>query len=335
MPNAPAVARVAAVALWCAAVPAMALPPAWTDAERATFFASPEDPPPKELGGINDDFKGRHYTAGDEFRLHLFAPKVKDLGGGYLGVGSDQAYILIGWARSEVAWLTDYDPLVVALHRAYRVFFLHADDAQEFVRLWSADGQNDAVELVRAKLQGADAKAAIAAYRASRGLVAVRLAKIRRALKAAGAPCFLDDPAAYDHIRGLYQRDRIRALGANLLADKGIAGVAAAAKALQVQIHTLYLSNAEEYWSYTPQYRSNILALPLGERALVLRTLSGWKKNGDYCYHVQTAASYLGYLRAKVWKVFGIMRCGDKSEEASLKLLTTDRVPAAKGGAGR
>lgn len=324
--------RTFTVVLWLSLTPvavaqaAPALAPLSAD-QRAALWGSPEDPAPEELGGINDDFKGRHYVAGDEFRLHLFAPKLRNLGGGYLGVGSDQAYIFIGWARPEVAWLTDYDPLVVALHQAYRVFFLEAPTAEKFVQLWSADNAKASVALLRGKLTGAAQKGAVTAFVQSRGLVALRLAKVRRGLKAAGEPGFLDDDAAYQHIRTMYQTDRIRPMSANLLADKGLAGVAAAAGKLGVPIRGLYLSNAEEYWNYTPQFRKNITALPFGDGALVWRTLSGFKKNGDYCYHVQTAASYTGYLRNNVWKVFGIMRCGDKSEEDSLKLLYTDRVP--------
>lgn len=312
------------------ASPASAAPPPWSAEQRAIFFGSATDPPPKELGGINDDFKGRHYVAGDEFHLERFAPKLKNLGGGYLGVGSDQAYIFIGWARPEVAWLTDYDPLVVALHGAYRVFFLESADAAAFLERFNAKNQADSVALLQAKLTGIDAKAAVAAYRQSRSLVWARLHKVRYGLKKNGAACFLDDPEAYAHIRGLYQADRIRAMQTNLLESKGIAGIAAAAKQLNVKIHGLYLSNAEEYWAYTPQYRKNIAALPFGDGALVWRTLSGFKKNGDYCYHVQTAASYLGYLNAKVWKIFGIIRCGDKTEEESNALLFTDRIPGQK-----
>ncbi len=320
-----------AVTLSLCAVPATAagLGPLSPD-QRAILWGTAEDPAPEELGGINDDFKGRHYVAGDEFRLHLFAPKLRGLGGGYLGVGSDQAYVFIGWARPEIAWLTDYDPLVVSLHQAYRVFFLASPTADQFLQCWSAANSKASVALLREKLTGQAQKGAVAAFQQSRGLVALRLAKVKRGLKAAGEPGFLDDDAAYQHIRTLLQTDRIRPLSANLLADKGLAGVAAAATKLGVPIRGLYLSNAEEYWSYTPQFRKNIAGLPFGDGAMVWRTLSGFKKNGDYCYHVQTAVSFVGYLRHKVSKVFGIMRCGDKKEEDSLKLLYTDRVPVPR-----
>ncbi len=319
-------ALAAAAALVCS-LPAAADPAAWSAAEHKTFWESPEDAPPKELFGINDAFKGRHYVAGDEYRLDLFAPKVKDLGGAYLGVGSDQGYLFVGWMRAHTAWLIDYDPLVVALHGAYRVFFLESADGSAFLQRWNPKATVDSVALLKDKLPEAQRKSAIAAFRQSRGAVWVRLTKLRAMLKKSGHPSFLDDAAAYAHIRGLLQLERIRPISANLLESKGLVGIAASARTLGVQFKGVYLSNAEEYWPYSPQFRKNIDGLPFADGALVWRTLSGFKKNGDYCYHVQTAPSYLGYLRRKVWKVFAIMRCGDKTLEESRVLLFTDRVP--------
>ena len=127
--------------------------------------------------------------------------------------------------------------------------------------------------MLQAKLTGSDAKGAVAAYRQSRSLVWSRLHKVRHGLKKAGAPCFLDDAAAYAHIRGLYQQDRIRPMQANLLESKGIIGIGEAAKKLGVQIRGMYFSNAEEYWSYTPQFRKNIAALPFADDSLDLVVL--------------------------------------------------------------
>ncbi|MBM4344396.1 MAG: hypothetical protein FJ100_13590 [Deltaproteobacteria bacterium] len=313
-------------ALASASAAAEVLP--WTDAQRAAFQNSPEDAPPKELFGINDAFKGRHYVAGDEFRLDFFAPRLKNLGGAYVGVGSDQGYLFVGWMRADTAWLIDYDPLVVALHAAYRVFFLESADGPAFLQRWSPKSTADSVALLNEKLPDPSRKAVIAAYRQSRGAVWVRLTRLRAMLKKAGHPTFIDDAAAYAHIAALLRAERIRPMSANLLESKGLIGIGDAARALGVSLKALYLSNAEEYWPYSAQFRKNIQALPFDDAALVLRTLSGFKKNGDYCYHAQTAPSYLGYLRRKVWKVFAIMRCGDKSVEASRQLLYTDRVPA-------
>ncbi|MSQ81474.1 MAG: hypothetical protein EXR77_00955 [Myxococcales bacterium] len=319
-----------AITIACATAPAApawgALAP-WTAAERATFWDSPQDAAPKELLGINDEFKGRSYTTGDEFHLELFAPKVRNLGGGYMGVGSDQAYIFIGWARPEVAWLTDYDPLVVALHAAYRVFFLHSADGAAFLQRWNSKNAAESLALLKQQLPPTVSKSTLAAFRLSRSLIWARLNRVRHMLNKAKQPCFLDEAAAYAHIQQLYQLERIRPLSANLLESKAIVGIGAAARTLGVHIHGLYLSNAEEYWPYSPQFRKNIQSLPFGDAAIVWRTLSGFKKNGDYCYHIQTAASYLGYLQRKVWKVFAIMRCGDKTPEQAAQLLYTDRVP--------
>jgi hypothetical protein len=63
------------------------------------FFGSPEDPKPAHRA------RDSHYWVGNECALHGFYQDIKGLGGGYIGIGSDQAYLLLGWARPRLAWL--------------------------------------------------------------------------------------------------------------------------------------------------------------------------------------------------------------------------------------
>ena len=46
---------------------------------------------------------------GNEDHLDLFRPAVKDKGGLYIGVGTDQNYLLGAWARAEALVLMDFD----------------------------------------------------------------------------------------------------------------------------------------------------------------------------------------------------------------------------------
>lgn len=47
---------------------------------------------------------------------------------------------------------------------------------------------------------------------------------------------------------------------------------------LNVPIRVVYLSNIEDYFSYTPGFRDNLLSLPTDEKGIVLRTMQNGTK---------------------------------------------------------
>ena len=116
--------------------PALANPGPLTPAEKATLEALPEDTAPEKLNATREDLEGRHYLSGDEANLHLFYPRLKDLGGAYAGVGSDQTYLFAGWMKPRFAFVTDYDPWIKWLHLSYVAFFRKAETIEEFRSYW-------------------------------------------------------------------------------------------------------------------------------------------------------------------------------------------------------
>ena len=97
----------------------------------------------------------------------------------------------------------------------------------------------------------------------------------------------------------MLEEGRIRPMLANLLDDAAIAGIAEAARQLEVPIRVLYLSNAEQYWRrYDPQYRQNIAALPFDAEAVLLRTLLRVSIDKDFHYNVQPAENYAQWVSA-------------------------------------
>jgi hypothetical protein len=80
-----------------------------------------------------------------------------------------------------------------------------------------------------------------------------------------------------------------------------------------VAIGTLYLSNIEQYFMYTQDYRANMLGLPLSAQTVVLRTLPG--KPAGFQYMAQRGDNFhrwLGYKHAySVYRVRGLAK-GEK-----------------------
>lgn len=263
---------------------------------RAQFAAIRSDPAPPGL--IHDS----HYWISNEHSHFVWHAPLQALGGAYLGVGTDQNYLLAGWARSELLLLVDFDAAVVDLHRAYRVAFESSATPAEFIDLWTKTGAITHAERITAAYPDPDEQAgALRAQKVARASVHARLRKTVKVYAARGIPTFLDDQAQYDHLRALWRNGRVHAVRGDLTGDATLVDAAAALRAAGLPLSVLYLSNAEQYFEYLPSFRRNILALPLGEGSLVLRTL-GWQGHGfiegeQYHYARQSGPNFAAWLR--------------------------------------
>lgn len=305
------------------------LPPPITDAERAVLSAIPQDKAPKKLNATRPDLEGRHYLSGDEANLHLFHPRIKDLGGAYAGVGSDQAYLFAGWIKPRFAFVTDYDPWIQWLHLSYAAFFEKAETIDEFLGYWK--DTKAGLEVIGAHYKDHDklnrrARFVYAqgAHKASR-----RLRRLRKWSAEHEVPSFLSDPAMYDYVRAMVRGGRVIPLVCNLLDKKCLVGLGEATRALKVPLRVLYTSNAEQYWNYKQQFRANIQAQNFDEKSLVLRTLASKRSaNKDYHYHSQPGLNFQAWLEhAWVKQVRTIVPLVYVKDPDHLPLTHEDRDP--------
>lgn len=293
----------------------------------AVFWGSPEDPPAKELAAIKEEFRDRHFPTCDERNLELFEPHVRDIGGAYVGVGSDQSYLIIGWMRPEVAWLTDYDAWISDLHRVYRAFFLTAADADAFLALWK--DRDAGMKAIDEALAG-DPRAAHArkAYASARVIVGRRLDWVKRNWGRKGIRSFLTDAETYTFVRTMIQQRRIRPMVGNLLGTRGIAGVSEAARKLGIPIRAFYMSNAEDYWRYPKAFKENILGLHADERSVILRTTATKPSNGDFRYWVQPIDKMKEWMKSPGTRsVANILPWVSEKDRENVTIVVIDRLP--------
>lgn len=268
-----------------------------TDAQVEILLGTAEDEAPEYRGGITPERENKHYLAGNERMLHAYYPVIKDVGGGYVGVGTDQAYLFMSWARPEIAWLVDYDPAVVEVHELYRLFFAAAATPEEFVALWDKPRREEALAILAAAHDERKYKTLRRWYLGYKGWIFRRLQSVTRTMEKAEIPTYLTDQEHYDFVKQMLAQRRVRPMVVNLLETKGLQGIGEASQKLGVPIRLLYVSNAEEYWPrYPKSYRETMAALPFHEQALVLRTLLIWQVNTDYRYNVQPAQNYVQWL---------------------------------------
>jgi hypothetical protein len=281
--------------------PLEAAPVKLTQAQRELFVGSKEDPGTDFLGGVTKAQEGRHYVAGNEKRLDIFKPRIENLGGAFVGVGSDQAYLLIDWAKSELAWLVDYDPVIGDVHACYHAFFLAAHKREEFLRLWSKEGQEDAIRALEQTYAGKDLDGAVAVYKRYRPWIERRLRGLENRFSKLKVASFLTEQGNYDHIRAMVQAGRVRSLVGNLHQVGAVKDVGEVARQLKVPVRIFYVSNAEQYWeAFPPEYKQNLDALFADDKSIVIRTLLTWGKNQDYRYNIQPLANYREWL-GRAW----------------------------------
>ena len=244
------------------------------------------------------------YVKANEGRTHVWAPFVTNLGGVYLGVASDQNYSLIAAARSELAFVMDYDPRVVALHRRLRALILHSETNEAFIARFAPEAQRESLAILeRVYADAPDLSALKAGFRANREeLHAYYQLQLDRPARDQPDEFGWLQPEPYAYIRALYQQDRIIPVKGDLMGSRTITAVAAMARASGLPLRIVYLSNAPTAWGgqITPGYRSNLLALPFDERSVVLQTTNGggFRQNGYWHYNIH-AGLHLQRLLAR------------------------------------
>lgn len=266
------------------------------DAVRAAFLAIREDPAPPELT------RNSHYWISNEHSHFLWRERIAGVGGAYLGVGSDQNYLLAAWARSSLLVLMDFDGAIGDLHGVYKVAFAAAETPAAFLTLWGKTKEEELRGLVEAAYTDPEERKRVTrALKIARALVYSRLSRTRRDYEKRGVPTFLTDQADYDHVRKLWADGRVFAMRGDLTGDQTLVDIAAALEKAEVRLGVLYFSNAEQYFDYGPSFRRNMLRLPVQDDAVVVRTL-GWKGHGfvegeQYHYTIQPARKFAAWMR--------------------------------------
>jgi hypothetical protein len=265
---------------------------------RTAFYTSGEDPPTPYLYGVSPARAGMHYTVSNEWHIDLYAPAVTNLGGGFVGVGSDQCWLLIGWQRPERAWLMDYDPHVRDVHRLHTAFFIMSPDYATFRRLWDTDVDRTVKQVISTIWPSASMQAELfMRYLGNRHRVRKRLDGLHKNFLVTGRKSFLTDRETYDWTRMFVAEGRTRALVGDLHGATAMRGLGEVARAQGIPIRVFYVSNVEQYRSYDVNFRENVAALPHDGKSLVLRTMLTWALNGDYRYVAQPLGNFKAWLQ--------------------------------------
>jgi hypothetical protein len=306
--------------------PLTPIPEDWATA----FRALEPDPPPKKLT------RNSHYWISDENRHDLFREAIRDKGGVFVGLGTEQNYLMAGWARPDILVPLDFDQMVVSLHYAFRVVFLHAHTPKEFIQMWSKGRSQKTINLIKKTYADEDAaflNSVLRAYKRGRRYVHTRLRRVLRQYGRMNVPTYLHDPDQYQFVVALFRTNRVFPIRGDLTAGISMKSVAEAAKKAGLPIRILYLSNAEQYFKYTKSYRENMLALPFDDQSVVIRTAGKNVKtapDGRYQYIVQSGDNFRAWLRNPatftVWAIVGVSKVNRRTGASTVTRLPPKQV---------
>jgi hypothetical protein len=297
---------------------------------RERFASLPSDPKPDEL------IRNSHYWISNELNQHIWHEHVKDLGGAYLGVGTDQNYMLAGWAKSDLVVVVDFDSAIADLHQVYGLFFQEAETYDDFYQRWSPAREAEGLALIDERYaERPDLKQIRKSYKIARQLVWARLRIVRKAYEKRDLPTFVTDQGQYDHIRTLWRNGRVFAVRGDFTANETMVAVGKAMRDSNLAFNVIYLSNVEQYVDYTPEWRRNFTGLPVGEKGVVVRTLGwgafGFAEGEKYHYNVQEAPKFLEWLAtSRVKNLPNMLYYRTKTDVVGLSLLDGEVKPSKK-----
>jgi hypothetical protein len=218
-----------------------------------------------------------HYPISNEMRIDLFMNYIKDIGGGYIGVGTDQNLSFIAKAKSEYVWLMDFDPVVVGVNKIHILFLELAETYPKFRELWEVKNKKTSFELVKKRFENdPNFKYIKTAWEIAAVPVGVptRLRDLDFMSKNFGLVSFHNTPEEYTYLRELVLSKKIQAIPGDLTGTVSMKNISDSAKALNIPIRVVYTSNAEEYTKFPQGFRDNVIGLPTDSKSVLIRTIT-------------------------------------------------------------
>ena len=295
------------------------IPSDWLSA----FSAVEADPHPEKLT------RDSHYWISDERRHDLFRETINNSGGVFIGLGTDQNYLMAAWAKPEILVPLDFDQMVVNIHYVFRAIFLNAKTPNDFVAMWSEDQYASTKALLKqayADKSESFQKGILRAFKMGGKFIRRRLVRIVKSFGRLGVPTFLSDRSQYQYIVDMFKNNRVFPVRGDLTAQKTVKQVGEAARKCGLTIRTLYLSNAEQYFKFSDDYRSNMLSLPFDERSMVIRTAGTkkpWTADGVYDYVSQTGENFKKWIaHERTYNVWTIVQARKVNKKTGFSTVT-------------
>ena len=245
----------------------------------------------------NGMINSSHYVASNESHYGLMLPFLKEVGGVYIGIATDQNFLLIPKLKSEYVIMMDLDQWVVDMHRIYQHLFRTRNDPSTFIQFFHERYQSRSLKELKETFTDADEqKRVIAVFRRYRERLYSRLVSEKNRIKRFNATSFLDTQEHYDYMVDLCKNNRFIFIRGDLTGDQSMTQIASILNQHNLKVGAIALSNAEQYFDFTASYRRNMLGFQYLEDAVIIRTNRKNPQN-RYEYYLQDANDFLSWLQ--------------------------------------
>ncbi len=298
----------------------------------ARFKGLASDPAPKNL------VRNSHYWISNEHAHYVWYPHIKDKGGVISGVGTDQVYLLAGWANASLVIPMDFDREITRLHFAYGAAFMASSNIEEFLSFWkkkNADKMKAALDQYFPDL----ADDAMKAWERANADVNHRLNRVAKKYSNSKktndteVPTFVSDEGQFKRIKQLWENHRGYPVCGDLTGNVAMQGISKALRDSGLKMMILYPSNAEQYFQYGPEFKRNIIDMPFAQDSMILRTRQltslGVAEDGDYHYNIQSGENFQAYMKdSTVPDQLKMLKFREKTLTKGLSVLSA--LPEAK-----
>ena len=242
------------------------------------------------------------YYRSNEMRHDLLVPHLDGLGGAVVGVGSDQLYTLAAMASASLIVGADYDARIPETHQLYQVLVPKAETVDALIAFFAPENEDGTAAILEAANPGDVGARQASLFRRIRVDLYEYLEKVKRRERDGVPGSWLAKPEWYAYVRSLFQNDRVWAVTADVTGDQAFRAVGRALSELHVPVRVLYYSNAEQFFRYNDDFVTNVKALPVDERTLVVRTIRHRRidnaEDGRWHYMVQDFSDFLERLES-------------------------------------
>ncbi|MCX7679696.1 MAG: hypothetical protein N2316_10830 [Spirochaetes bacterium] len=245
--------------------------------------------------------------APNEARIDLFRPFIEKIGGGYVGVGSLQNFVLASWAKSERIWIIDCTKRIVASNFINIAFLHHAKCYKGFRKLWSAGRKGNVREIIRqiSLPPYIDFEYCMQTWEIGLHFTNRYFTVLDEISQRFGFFTCFNNQSLYEEIRTKALKNKITILAGRLEGTRAIARIANYAKRHNIVIRIIYFSNAEEYFrEYPLQFIQNVRILPVDEKTIALRTVSLYRQEFPWATFSERLNSRGFHYNAMRWKIF-------------------------------
>lgn len=257
-----------------------------------------------EIEKIETDPYGQitQYIIAPEKKHEQIIPFLKETGGVYIGLSTDQNFLLIPHLKPEYIILMDSKISVIATNQLYRYVFSTQKTPDEFIEFFAEKNAQKSLRKLMNHFRDIETQyGPIREFQRYKNRIFKNLQTKKTNWEKNKIKSFLTNQEMYDFMVKMSQSNRYIIVCGDLKGEKTLRSITKHLNKHQLKVSTLALSNAEQSFSYTDAFRNNIQNIPFLDSAIIIRSHQT-KDQQNFTYYLQSTSDFILWLQQKQTK---------------------------------